>query len=154
MKDNDILDKQKYVFGKLISLSNRLKVIGDRYLSGNDITIIQWLLTVAVAQFGDTPPALGDVSQIMCSSHQNIKQLALKLQEKGFMQIINDREDGRVIRLLLTEKYSCFWDKRQKEVKAFLKELFKVLDRDEIDILFDCLNKLYQSILKIEKSLN
>lgn len=153
MNYDNILGKQKYIFGRLISLSNRLQVIGDRYLSGDDITIRQWLFTLAAAQFGDTPPTLSEVSQIMCSSHQNAKQIALKLEEKGFMSITSDIEDGRAIRLLLTEKYYIFWDKRQGEVKKFLTELFKDLSLDEVDVLCDCLNKLYQGVLKMEKSL-
>jgi DNA-binding MarR family transcriptional regulator len=148
----EILDKRKYIFGTMISLSNRLQVIGDRCLSGDEITIKQWFLTLAVAQFGSNPPTLGDVSQIMSSSHQNVKQLALKLKEKGFILIIGDPKDNRVMRFKLTEKSYLFWKKHQLEVKLFLTELFNDLSQDEINIMCDCLDKLYDIFTKMEQS--
>lgn len=60
----DILDKQKYIFGRLFLLSNKLQVIGDRALD-EEMTIRQWLLTLAIAQFGSTPPTFSTVAELM-----------------------------------------------------------------------------------------
>jgi DNA-binding MarR family transcriptional regulator len=154
MNKIDILDKQKFIFGRLISLSNKLQTIGDNALGSDDITIRQWLLTVAVAQFGHMPPTLSEVSQVMGTSRQNVKQLAVKLQKKGFLHIKEDEQDGRSIRLEITEKSRLFWGKRHQEIRNFLAEVFAELSREEINSLYDCLNKLYEGILKAEKSLN
>ncbi|MCX7749738.1 MAG: MarR family transcriptional regulator [Clostridia bacterium] len=116
MNKEDIMNKQKFIFSQLFLLSNKLQVMGDRVLTG-EMTIHQWLLTVAIAQFGDIPPLRCEVADFMESSHQNVKQLALKLQRKGFINIEKDKEDLRAIRLILTEKSIVFWKSRQTEVK-------------------------------------
>jgi DNA-binding MarR family transcriptional regulator len=146
----DIGDKQKFIFVSIHLLSNKLQVIGDHVL-GDEMTIRQWLLTAAIAQFGENPPVLGQVAELMGSSHQNVKQLALKLQQKGLLIIQKDGKDLRATRLILTGKSSSFWERRQSEVKEFLQELFKCLNQEEVDSLNNSLNKLYERVLKKEK---
>ncbi|MCX7921894.1 MAG: MarR family transcriptional regulator [Clostridia bacterium] len=152
MNNSDSLDKQKFVFSRLFLLSNKLQTIGDQVLD-DEITIRQWLLTVAITQFGDTPPTLGEAAELMGSSHQNIKQLALNLQRRGFLNIERDRSDLRAARLVLTEKICSLWERRQFQIKDFLTQIFKDLSIEEIDLLYDALNKLYESILKMKKEL-
>lgn len=152
MNKDDVLKKQKNIFGKLFLLSNRLQVVGDQILTGG-MTIRQWLLTASIAQFGGICPMLSEVARLMGSSHQNVKQLALKLEEKGFLVIEKDEQDQRLIRLKLTEKSCTFWQKHQEEIREYLMELFEGFSIDEIDTLQYCLNKLYGSILNMEKSL-
>lgn len=45
----------------------------------------------------------------MGTSHQNVKQLANKLKERGFLDIERDKEDCRAIRLKIKEKSYYFW---------------------------------------------
>jgi DNA-binding MarR family transcriptional regulator len=146
----DIVDKQKYIFFSIHLLSNRLKVIGDHVL-GDGSTIRQWLLTATISQFGENPPVLGEVAEMMGTSHQNVKQLALKLKQKGLLTIYKDEHDLRVTRLILTEKSLSFLEKRQCEVIGFLKEIFKDLSKEEIHSLEESLNKLHEGVL-IKKS--
>ncbi|MFZ5989328.1 MAG: MarR family winged helix-turn-helix transcriptional regulator [Bacillota bacterium] len=146
----DILDKQKHIFGRLFLLSNKLQIIGDQALA-NEMTIRQWLMTVAVAQYKDNPPTLSEVAMIMGSSHQNVKQLAMKLKENGFLAIEKDKEDQRVIRLMLTKKSCSFWKRWQLDVKNLLTGIFKDMNKEEIEVLYNCLNKLYEGILEMQK---
>ena len=109
----DILDKQKFIFGSLFLVANRLQVIGDNYLGKDGITTKQWFLSAIISQF-KKPPTLREVAEIMGSSRQNVKQLALKLCEKEFLTIEKDEQDARALRLKLTEKSRLFWEKREK----------------------------------------
>jgi Transcriptional regulators len=84
--------------------SNKFQVIGDQYLGREGITTKQWFLTAMISQFGDKAPTLSEVGELMGSSRQNVKQLALKLEEKGFLTIEKDEQDSRALRLRLTEK--------------------------------------------------
>lgn len=142
------MDKQRYIFGRVFLLSNRLQVIGDQVL-GEEMTISQWLLSMGIAQFGDSSPTLGEVAHLMGTSHQNVKQLALKLRERGFLEIEKDFQDLRLIRLKLTHRNKNFCKRRQIQMQDFLIELFKNLSQQEMDTLCDCLNKLYENILKL-----
>jgi DNA-binding MarR family transcriptional regulator len=146
------MEEQKGIFGELFLLSNRLQAAGDRVLSG-EITISQWLLLMAVLQFPYLSPTIGETADIMGSSRQNVKKLALNLRQRGFLEIQRDPEDHRVYRLVLTVEGIAFLKRRQQEIISFIMNLFSDFSRDELDLLHDCMRKLYESILKAEERL-
>lgn len=141
----DIFEKQKYIFGKIFLLSNKLQLLGDRILA-EEMTVRQWLLTAAAARPGESFPTLGEAAELMGSSHQNVKQLALKLQRGGFLEIVRDSRDQRTARLVLTEKSRVFWERRQADIRRFLSGLFEDMSENEIDLFYECINKLYERV--------
>lgn len=149
----EINDKQKFIFGSIFLMANKLQVIGDKYLGKDDITTKQWFLTVMISQFPDNPPTLSEVAELMGSSRQNVKQLALKLEEKGFLNIEKDTEDARALRLKLTEKSKVFWERREEQDDQFLAELFRDLNREELDAMVSGFNKLFVKMDKLNKEL-
>lgn len=140
------IDKQKFIFGSIFILANKLQVIGDQYFADNDMTTKQWLLTVMISQFNNQPPTLSEVAELMGSSHQNVKQIALKLEKKGFLCIEKDARDGRSIRLRMTEKSYSFWEKRVEQDNQYIVELFKNLDEAEINAMYTGITKLHINV--------
>lgn len=136
-----------FIFGTIFILANKLQVLGDRILDG--MTMKQWLLTALISQFRDGPPTLGEVSELMGSSHQNVKQIALKLQEKGFLRIEKDGVDSRALRLILTEKSDVYWKVREVEDMTFLRELFADLTEEELNVMVCGMRKLNQKVLEM-----
>lgn len=149
MRD-DILEKSKYIFGSIFLLSNRLQALVDQELSVDQITTKQWFLTALLEQFGDDPPTISEVAEAMGSSHQNVKQIALKLQEKDFLILEKDEKDRRATRLKLTEKSFSFWSKRQGENRRFIIELFKDLSEEEVNSMYNGAAKLTKKIAKMK----
>lgn len=147
----DILEKRKFIFGSLFLIANKLQVIGDQYLGKEGMTTKQWLLTVVISQFHDRAPTLSEVAELMGSSRQNVKQLALKLAQKDFLKIEKDEQDARAVKLILTEKSQTFWGKRQELDDQFIKELFKSLNEEEIDVISNGFNKLFENMIKHER---
>ncbi|MCC5910865.1 MAG: MarR family transcriptional regulator [Clostridiaceae bacterium] len=147
----DILDKQKFIFGSLFLLANKLQTMGDQLLGNDGMTVRQWFLTVMIIQFQDHCPTLGEVANLMGSSHQNVKQLALKLQKKDFLTIEQDTQDRRAIRLKLTEKSHRYWKTREAEGDDFIRELFRDLTEEEINLLSNSFNKLFGRIEQWKK---
>lgn len=49
-------------------------------------------------------PELSRVAEIMGSSHQNVKQILNKLEDKGYVKTVLDEQDKRKQRIILTEK--------------------------------------------------
>jgi DNA-binding MarR family transcriptional regulator len=147
MEHKDILAKQSFIFGNLFALSNKLQIIGDRILG--EFTTKQWFLAAVITQLGDSPPTLSEVAEVIGSSRQNVKQIALKLVEKGFLRIEKDERDNRVLRLMLTEKCHSYWEHRQVEDNRFITELFADLSTEEVDTMYQTINKLHQKILNI-----
>ncbi len=145
------IDLKKYLFGNIFLLANRVQVIGDQTLGNGGMTIKQWFLTIMVLQFGNYSPALGEVAELMGSSHQNVKQLALKLQQKGFLMIEKDKQDARTLRLSLTNGCYLLWKKQDLEIKEVLNVLLGDLNKNEIDVLYDFLIKLHARVLLLER---
>ncbi|HYF75040.1 MAG TPA: hypothetical protein VD757_00520 [Candidatus Nitrosocosmicus sp.] len=146
------LNKRKHIFGSIFLLANRLQVVGDQYLGRDDITTKQWFLHVMISQFGDNPPTLSTVAELMGSSRQNVKQLALKLEEKGFLTIQKDEQDARALRLKETDKSRVFWEKRKKQDDEYIEDLFKDLSPEEIDIILKGFGKLFKKVEKLGKT--
>jgi DNA-binding MarR family transcriptional regulator len=145
----DISEKRKLIFGSIFLLANRLQVMGDQYLEKEGMTTKQWFMTAMISQFGKNPPTLSEVAELMGSSRQNVKQLALKLEEKEFLKIEKDLHDARALRLKLTDKSQAFWDKRQEQDEQFIKDIFEGLGEEEIDMMLKSFKKL-TGILKIK----
>jgi Transcriptional regulators len=149
----DMLNRQKFIFGSIFLLANRLQAIGDQYLGKDNITTKQWFLTIMISQFQNNPPTLTEVADLMGSSRQNVKQLALKLEEKGFLIMEKDRNDARALRLKLTEQCKTYWEQRSKQDNKFIIELFSQLSESEIDAVNTGFKKLFNKIEELEKSI-
>ncbi len=145
MHNDELLNRKRYIIVKLLSLSSKLKVHSDRSIANDGVTIKQWVLITAIAQFESVNPSLTEVAELMNSSHQNIKQLALKLQHNGYIQMETDVNDHRAVRLRLKEKsYEC-WRRIEERLTRMLQELFQDFDRNEIILLHECLSHLSKS---------
>ncbi len=83
----------------------------------------------------------------MCdTSHQNTKQIVLKLEAKGFVRIEKDEKDGRAMRIIATEKCKE-WDEANREFSTtFINTMFDLLTKEEIAITCSSLFKLYDSL--------
>lgn len=145
------LEKIKFIFGSLFVLANKMQAVGDKYLDG--ITAKQWLLLVTISQFEKKPPTLGQVAAFMGTSHQNAKQLALKLENKGFINFNKDLEDSRALRLNITPACAAFFKERECKDMLFLEMLFSNLSHEEIDGLSIGLYKLMDQIGKMDSTL-
>lgn len=148
----DLNDMQKYIFATIFLIANKLQTVGDQFL-GEDMTTKQWLLTVVLSQTGDKPPTLSRVAELMGSSRQNVKQLALKLEEREFLKIEKDGQDARILRLRLTEKSRAFWEQRQEKDDRFVADLFSDFTEEEIDIVYGGIRKLIKKVISLEKSM-
>ena len=148
----DTIEMQKYIFGSIFLIANRLQVLGDQYLGEDSVTTKQWFLNAIISQFGDNPPTLSEVADLAGNSRQNVKQLALKLEEKGFLTIQKDEQDARALRLKLTEKSLEFWGKRQKKDHEYITGLFEELSEEETYCIYKGFEKLIKKIDKLDKA--
>lgn len=126
---------EKSIFGNIFLMANRLQKLIDRDFKEYNITAKQWFLLASIGEFNGQAPSIKQVADLMGSSHQNIKQLALKLESNGYINMIRDPRDKRVLRLSLTQKNSEFWKDREKEDMLFFNKLFGDFSDDEVEKL-------------------
>lgn len=141
-------DDEYLLFGMLHVLGNRLQVLGDNFY--DEITAKQWLLLVMLEIYGEVYPTLNELSDAMGSSHQNVKQLVVKLESKGYVIMFNDAKDRRKTRIRMTEKCQELSQKYNTKQQEFMSMLFQDIDKKELKYAVKTLIQLEKNILSMK----
>jgi DNA-binding MarR family transcriptional regulator len=129
----------------LLATSTLLRLRLDQELASGGITSQQGaLLQFIEAQ--PQPPTMGQVAEGLSMSHQNVKQIALVLQRKGFVDITVDAQDRRARRLVLTEHHHSFWRQRNPADFSSVQDWLSVLDDREVAQTVAALSRLRHSL--------
>lgn len=140
--------EQAVLFSTICRVSNQYQTIGDKYY--NEISVKQeYLLSIIEYYSKDKPPTLNDLSVIIGSSHQNVKQIVSKLVEKGYLTIEKDIDDKRKRRVYFTEKYKKDKPEFDKRRTLFLEQVFKGISDDEIEYTMSVIKKIISNQSKM-----
>lgn len=150
-KTNSIPD-EPMIFALLLIISNKMNTLLERELKEFDVTTMQWFLSETIHSLFDYPPTMKEVAGKMGSSHQNIKQVALKLQQKGLLKLEKDKKDARVTRLRLTEQSRDVWGKTDLKGKIFRENMFKEMNKKDIATTKALLEKMLLNLTEIENA--
>lgn len=150
-KLDDIPDQQ-YVFGSLLMLANRIDTMLARELRPFDVTTKQWFLSVMIASLFEQPPTVMQVAKMMGSSHQNVKQVALKLAEKNLLRLEKDNADARVTRLVMTEYSQEFWQQTDEAGNDFMQKLFSGLSDKKMGRLRAAIDRMLGNIESMDEN--
>lgn len=130
---------------RLVSvLATQLRRLSDARMRGDAMTTRQATLITIAKELGR--PSLTEVADVMSTSHQNVKQIALPLVRRGFLQLVADTNDGRVRRLVVTAKSDRFWATRDVDDFAAIGGWFAALTRQELTTVNALLGKLSASL--------
>ncbi|APH19285.1 MarR family transcriptional regulator [Clostridium botulinum] len=147
-KEIDNIDKRYHVFGMLFLLCNKLEALGNNFLG--ELTTKQWFFMLILMNFFKEPPTLSELALEMGTSHQNTKQIAIKLEEKGFLVVKKDTKDKRVLRLTPTNKIEKYVKLRKDKDHFFIEKFFNVLTKEEVKNIYGSFTELLDNIKVIE----
>ena len=139
----DTLWKKKLIFSAVFIEANKLQTAFDR--NEGDVSSKQWLLLVIASSFSE-PPTLTAVGELMGCSRQNVKKIAVILEKKGYILLVNDLHDKRSLCIELTDKYKILSDKMDSETDDVMKHLFCEFSDEQIDDFFNGILKLSKGI--------
>ncbi len=151
MRKLDSMKDQKFVFGSVLIIANRMDTLLERELKEYDVTAKQWFMTAVIDNSFDNPPTLKEVAREMGSSHQNIKQVALKLEQKGLLVFEKDKKDARVTRLKLTDQIYEFSQLTQSKATIFTQALFKGIEKDDMSKARAVLQKMLSNLSEMDQ---
>lgn len=143
MYDLEAMDKRLLVFGYLFRVANRLQSRMDAQMK--DLTAKQWFVILALGLF-DEPPTLKQLADACDTSHQNTKQLVVKLAEKGFVTIYGDGKDGRAMRIMATEQCDQWDAENEASSIRFVDRMFSGVNPDEVAALSASLLKIFDNL--------
>jgi len=106
----------------------------DQAFASDGITVKQFFLMAALDRSSrPAPPTLGEAADDLLMSYQNVKKLALQLEQRGFVQLIRDENDRRVLRIHTTEASRNYWASRSSNDETAFESLFRKLSERRID---------------------
>jgi len=136
------LEMEKYILIVLFLVQQRWGYIINKDLADDQITTKQWLMMIVMANAFQDPPSMQEVADAMSTTHQNVKQLATRLETRGFLRIERDPENKRISRLKVTAECFEYWDNRTPEDAKSIMALFQGLEDIDIKNLFEIIGKL------------
>ncbi len=135
-------EMEQYVLVFIFLIQQRWGYIINKELAEDKITTKQWLMMIIIENAFDHDPSMQEVADALSTTHQNVKQLAVRLEARGFMKIERDPTNRRILRLRTTDECRKYWEKRSSEDTESIISLFKGLNDEEISSLFKIVMKL------------
>ena len=138
---------QAFLLGLLSAFDNRYQAAADAFFK--EITWKQFFAVICI-NLCKEPPTLNELSDVMGSSHQNVKQILLKLEKKGFVTFVPDESDRRKQRILVTDACRAFLeqnDNNGQQSQYISGRIFEGIDERS-------LNSTIQTIMKMERNLS
>lgn len=132
-----------FLIGLLSAFENRFQTIADNAMQ--EISWKQFFAIICINMCKEAP-TLKELSDILGSSHQNVKQILLKLEKKGFVQFQQDETDKRKQRIVLTDYCMEFCKKNDEMSRNVMNNIFEGISQKNIETTI-------QTILHIENNL-
>lgn len=149
MYDFEHMDKRLIIYANTFLVANRLQTVMDAELE--EVTSKQWLAIIMLGAF-EEPPTLKQMAQMCSASHQNTKQIMLKLHQKGYVNMVKDKKDGRAMRIIPLAKIQELNAKYEERSKKFIEEMFSDLTEEEIAVMCKAQFKLYDRLEQISRA--
>ena len=132
-----------YLLGLLSAFENRFQAFADNMMK--EISWKQFFAVICINMCKEAP-TLKELSDILGSSHQNVKQILLKLEKKDFIRFEDDTADKRKQRIVLTGRCMEFCGKNDETSRLVMGKMFAGIPEEDIITTI-------QTITNIEKNL-
>ena len=133
-----------YLLGLLSAFENRFQAMADSLMK--EISWKQFFAIICISMCKE-PPTIKELSDVLGSSHQNVKQILIKLEDKGFVEFREDEADKRKQRIVLTKKCRKFCEKNNDMSIKIMAKMFDGVPEKDVKTTI-------KTITKIEKNLS
>lgn len=123
------IDSSYFLLGLLSAFDNRFQAMADKVMK--EVSWKQFFAIICI-NLCKEKPTIKELAEIMGSSHQNVKQILLKLEKKGFVVISVDKEDRRKQRVTITEKCIQFCNDNDEVSSKTIEVMFKGIPQEQL----------------------
>ena len=138
---------QAFLLGLLSAFDNRYQAAADAFFK--EITWKQFFAVICI-NLCKEPPTINELSDVMGSSQQNVKQILLKLEKKGFIAFFTDDKDKRKQRILVTDRCRDFLEENDNNGKQSQYIIGRIFD----GVSERNLNSTIKTIMSMERNLS
>jgi DNA-binding MarR family transcriptional regulator len=145
---DDLSSTEVELFGSLFVFMQVLTLRVEERLAPFGLTSRQWLLLGVIEKaFPGHAPTISEATAAFGTSRQNVKQVAVQLERRGWLRLEPDPADARVLRLALTEQLAVFQEAGvQADQAGFILDVFEGLTPRErrtlLDLVTRCITNL------------
>ncbi len=143
-------DDPHLIFALIFMLSNQLQAIGDSFFE--EVSTKQWLVLLVLGIMDSYTPTLSELAEGVGSSHQNVKQLVLKLEQKGYVKLYKDETDARRLRIKATTKCQEFSAAYDEKSQVFMNQLFSSFSKKDLASTRKVLHSMRDIIERMDKN--
>ena len=134
---------QPFMLGLLSAFDNRFQACADKFFK--EITWKQFFAIICINICKENP-TINELSEVMGSSHQNVKQILLKLESKGFVAMIPDKDDKRKQRIVLTEQCMDFCENNDAQSREIIWKIFDGINEEQLVIAIKTIMQMERNI--------
>ena len=136
-----------YLLGLLSAFENRFQAMADSTMK--EISWKQFFAIVCI-NLCKEPPTLKDLSEVLGSSHQNVKQILLKLESKGFVRFVADDSDKRKQRIILTDSCREFCEKNNEMSLKIMEKMFDGISEKDIKTTIKTITRIEKNLTEVD----
>jgi len=129
-------------YATLFSLANKLQVKGDKYLGS--LSSRQYMTMLAIAHLQEDKTTLNNISRMLGTTKQSVKQMITILENKGYIIIVSSQQDKRAVNVKFTESAKQILLEVSEKGIYLMADLFKDFTTEEMETLWGLLKKLYR----------
>lgn len=141
------IDASLFLLGLLSAFDNRYQAKADSFFE--EISWKQFFAIICINLCKESP-TIKELAGLMGSSHQNVKQILLKLERKGFVDILVDEQDKRKQRVVLTEKTREFCDSHEEGSEKVVRGIFQGISQEQLQITIQTIMQMENNLEKVD----
>lgn len=134
-----------FLIGLLSAFENRFQTVADSFFE--EITWKQFFAIICINLCRESP-TINELSEVMGSSHQNVKQILLKLEKKGFVEMIVDEKDRRKQRIVTTKKCEDFCKSNDRESEIQMNKIFEGISEKQLITTIQTISQMERNLKK------
>ena len=132
-----------FLIGLLSAFENRFQAVADSFFE--EITWKQFFAIICINLCRESP-TINELSEVMGSSHQNVKQILLKLEKKGFVEMIADEKDRRKQRIVTTKKCEDFCQRNDQGSKIQMNKIFEGISQEQLITTIQTISQMERNL--------
>ena len=140
------MEESYFLLGLLRAFDNRFQAVADKMMQE-----VSWkqFFAIICTNMCKKEPTIRELAEIMGSSHQNVKQILLKLEKKGFVSITVDEKDKRKQRVGLTQKCKEFCEANDEKSMQAIITMFEGVSREQLQITIQTIMQMEDNLKKL-----
>ena len=142
------IESSYFLIGLLSAFENRFQAMADSMME--EISWKQFFAIICINMYNGKP-TVKELAEIMGSSHQNVKQILIKLEKKGFVNITTDQTDKRKQRIELTEYCREFCERNDETSMNIMKTMFSGISEEQLQATIKTIIQIENNLKEIEK---